>query len=45
MRGFPKISGAFLEVHIIWTIEYWGMYLGPRILGNYHMVQSRASIS
>ena len=36
--GFPKIRGTFLGVPIIRTIVYWGLYWGPFILGNYHVV-------
>ena len=32
-----KIMGTFLGVPIIRTIEYWGLYLGTLILGNYHI--------
>ena len=35
--GFPKIKGTFLGVPIIRTIVFLGLYLGPLILGNYHM--------
>ena len=35
--GFPKIGGTFLGVPIIRTIVFWGLYLGPSILGNYHL--------
>ena len=38
---FPKIRGTFLGVPItrtIVTIVFWGLYWGPLILGNYHMV-------
>ena len=35
-REFPKIRDTpFGEVPIIRTIVYWGLYLGPLILGNY----------
>ena len=36
--GFPKIMGTFLGVPIIRIIVYWGLYWGPLILGNYHML-------
>ena len=36
--GFPKIRGAFLGAPIIRTIVFWGLYWGPHILGNYHLV-------
>ena len=35
--GFPKIRGTFLGFSIIRTIVFWGLYLGPVILGNYHI--------
>ena len=38
--GFPKIRGTILGAIIIRTIVYWGLYWGPRILGNYHSIQS-----
>ena len=37
--GFPKlIRGTFLEVPIIRVIIFWGLYWGPSILGNYHIL-------
>ena len=36
--GFPKIRGIFLGVPIIRTIVFWGLYWGPPILGNYHII-------
>ena len=36
--GFPKIRGTFLGVPRIRTIVYWGLYWGPLILGNFHML-------
>ena len=36
--GFPKIRGTFLGVPIIRTIVFWGLYWGPLILGNYHIL-------
>ena len=36
--GSPKIRGTFLGVTIIRTIVFWGVYWGPLILENYHMV-------
>ena len=36
--GFPKIRGTILRVPIIGIIVYWGLYWGPLILGNYHIV-------
>ena len=35
---FPKIRGTILGVPIIRTIVFWGLYWGPLILGNYHIV-------
>ena len=35
--GFPN-WGTLLGVSIIRTIVLWGLYWGPLILGNYHMV-------
>ena len=32
--GFPKLG-----VPIIRTIVFWGLYWGPPILGNYHILQ------
>ena len=40
--GFPKIRGTFLGVPIIKTIEFGGLYWGPLILGNYHMMPKGA---
>ena len=37
MWGFPKIRGTLLGVPIIRTIVFWGLDLGPLILGNYHV--------
>ena len=34
----PKLGGTIIGVHIIRTIVFWGLYWGPLILGNYHMV-------
>ena len=34
---FRKIRGTILEVPIIRTIIFWGLYWGPLILGNYHL--------
>ena len=33
----PKIRDTFLGVPITRTIVCWGLYWGPRILGNYHI--------
>ena len=38
MWGFPKTRGTILGVPIIRTIVYWGLYWGPLILGNYHVM-------
>ena len=35
--GFPKLGVPFLGVPIIRNIVYWGLYLGPLTLGNYHI--------
>ena len=35
--GFPKIRGTILGVPIIRILVYWGLHLGPLILGNYHI--------
>ena len=35
--GFPKIRCIFLEVPIIRTVLFWGLYWGTLILGNYHI--------
>ena len=37
---FPKIGGTLLGVPIIRTIVFWGLYWGPLILGNYHMLSN-----
>ena len=34
---FPKIRGTFLEVIIVRTKVFWGLYWGHPILGNYHI--------
>ena len=39
--GFPKIRGTILGVPIIWTIVFWGLYWGPLILGNYHILNHK----
>ena len=33
--GIPKIKGTILEVPIIRTIIFWGLFWGPPILGKY----------
>ena len=33
--------GTFLRVSIIRTIVYLGLYWGPLILGNYHIVTTK----
>ena len=38
MWGVSKIGGTILEIPIIRTIVFWGLYWGPPILGNYHVV-------
>ena len=38
--GFPKIRGTISGVPIIRIIIYWGLYWGPLILGNYHILVS-----
>ena len=38
--GFPKIRGTFWGVPIIRTTVYGGLYWGPVILGNYHIVRN-----
>ena len=35
---FPKIRGTILGVPILRIIVYWGLYWGPPILGNYHII-------
>ena len=42
--GFPKLGVPFLGVPIIRTIVFWGLYWGPTILGNYHMIYSLNSL-
>ena len=36
--GFPKNKGTILGVPIIRTIVHWGLYWGPFILGNDHVI-------
>ena len=36
--GFPIIRGTLLGLPILRIIVFWGLYWGPLILGNYHMV-------
>ena len=38
--GFPKIRGTILGVPIIKSIVFGGLYWGPLILGNYHMLRT-----
>ena len=38
MWGFPKIRGLFLGFPIIRIIVYLGLYGGPPILGNCHIL-------
>ena len=35
--GSPKLGVPFLEVPIIRTIVFWGLYWDPSFLGNYHI--------
>ena len=42
--GFPKSRGTILGVPIIRTIVFRGLYWGPLILGNYHLLPD-ASLS
>ena len=39
--GFPKMRGTILNVLIIKTVIYWGLYWDPPILGNYHIFVGR----
>ena len=39
--GFPKIRGTILGVPLIRAIVYWGLYLGPPILGNYQTLNPK----
>ena len=40
--GVPKIRGTLFGVPIlIRTVVFWGLYWGPPILGNYHIVSHR----
>ena len=41
--GFPKLRGIFLEVPIIRIIVFWGLYWGPLILGNYHIISGTSA--
>ena len=36
--GFPKIRGTILGVLIIRIIVFWGLYWGPLICRNYHII-------
>ena len=36
--GFPKIRDTIFGVPLIRTIVFWGLYWGPPILGNYHIL-------
>ena len=38
MWEFPKIRGTILGAPIIRAIIFWGLYWGPLILGNYHVI-------
>ena len=37
--ALPNIKGTLLGVPIIRTIIFWGLYWGPLVLGNYHMLE------
>ena len=37
--GFSKIRVTILGVPIIRIIVLWGLYWGPPILGNYHVLE------
>ena len=39
--GFPKIRGTLFGVPIIRNITFWGLYWGPLILGNYHLLLNK----
>ena len=43
--GFPKIKGTILGIPIIRTIVFRGLYWGPPILGNYHIISLRPLMS
>ena len=36
--GFPNIMGIILGVPIIRIIVFWGLYWGPLIVENYHLL-------
>ena len=36
--GVPRITGTFVGVCVTRVIIFWGLYPGPLILGNYHMI-------
>ena len=40
--GFPKIRGTFFGVPIIRITIFWGLYWGPFLLGNYHLLRTWA---
>ena len=42
--GFPELGVPFLGVPRIRTIVFRGLYLGPPILGNYHLEYRNASV-
>ena len=39
--GIPKIRDTFLGFPIYRTIVFWGLYWGPPIFGNYHLIVIR----
>ena len=43
--GFPKIRGTILGVPIIRIIVFGGLYWGPPILGNSHIVSIKEALS
>ena len=36
--GFPKLGVCFWRVLIMRTLIYWGLYWGPPMHGNYHVL-------
>ena len=42
---FPKIRGTLLGIPIIRNILFWGLYWGPLISGNYHIVNLNSRVS
>ena len=45
MWGFPEIRGTILGIPIIRIIVYLGLYWGPPILGNYHVMVAEVHTS